>query len=597
MGGLKGQDRTPAASQRVRRNATNLASEFSQVIGDGLTLSGAGIISVDIVTSGGLKFTSGQLEVDEPNVDHDALNNFVADEHIDWTGTTENFDTSGTITSGDITIFNPSPILIFKDSTSAGIVARGIIEWRDLNHIRLGYFGNSSEGNDDLLWKNESSDGHIQVQTTGAGEFQIFANVDLGSNDLTTTGLGTFGNLDVDTLNLNANVISDSTGTISFDDDKIATTGHMEVGNNVTPDSGIVFHLDELVASPGGEVTGLRFNARVSDTPGAHNVFGLQGNAAFQNLNANPTGILYGGSFQIVLSQSTGRTVPDTRALYTKCTNVLGGVITNYYGLYVANGSQVFSGSVVNQYGIYIEDQTYGTGSNYAIFSLGGDVELTDGNLTTTGGITAGASTFGDGGATDYSQFEADGTLEFNGAATVWGDYVTPLGPNNWRGVANNPTLTQLFTDGAGSQGVYAFVFSDGNEAIITIQMPHNWKEGTTIQPHIHFMCRTDVTPADNFGIEFEYNWANLGDDFAANSTLTTVDISTGVNTNNNHRLEANVTVAGIDGTGKTISSILLCRIKRVAADSDNYLGGIAILDFDVHYEIDTIGSRQELVK
>ena len=59
----------------------------------------------------------------------------------------------------------------------------------------------------------------------------------------------------------------------------------------------------------------------------------------------------------------------------------------------------------------------------------------------------------------------------------------------------------------------------------------------------------------------------------------------------------ADVTTAGIDGTGHTISSVLLCRIKRVSATSDNYSGGVAIMDFDVHYEIDTMGSRQELVK
>lgn len=40
--------------------------------------------------------------------------------------------------------------------------------------------------------------------------------IDIGSEALTTTGLGMFGNLDVDTLNFNGNVISDSTGTILF---------------------------------------------------------------------------------------------------------------------------------------------------------------------------------------------------------------------------------------------------------------------------------------------------------------------------------------------------------------------------------------------
>ena len=52
-------------------------------------------------------------------------------------------------------------------------------------------------------------------------------SVDLGAFNFTTTGLGTFGNLDVDTLNLNGNVISDSGGTISFDDDNLTTTGNI----------------------------------------------------------------------------------------------------------------------------------------------------------------------------------------------------------------------------------------------------------------------------------------------------------------------------------------------------------------------------------
>ncbi len=139
-------------------------------------------------------------------------------------------------------------------------------------------------------------------------------------------------------------------------------------------------------------------------------------------------------------------------------------------------------------------------------------------------------------------------------------------------------------------------MFSDGDEALITLQMPHSWKEGTTIFPHIQYMATTDVSPADNFGIEFEYAWADIDEDFPANSTLSTVDISTGVNTNNMHQV-GNVTAAGISGAGHTLSSVLLCRIKRVVATGDNYAGGIAIMDFDIHYHIDTIGSRQEAAK
>ena len=123
-------------------------------------------------------------------------------------------------------------------------------------------------------------------------------------------------------------------------------------------------------------------------------------------------------------------------------------------------------------------------------------------------------------------------------------------------------------------------------------QMPHRWKEGSTIYPHIHFMCMTDVDPADNFGIDFEYTWADINEDYPANSTLENIDISTGVNSQYLHQL-GNLTASGISGTGHTLSSVLICRIERVAAASSDYAGGVCILDFDIHYEIDTLGSRQ----
>jgi len=220
-------------------------------------------------------------------------------------------------------------------------------------------------------------------------------------------------------------------------------------------------------------------------------------------------------------------------------------------------------------------------------------------NFTGSGGFSGGSiiGTTGEfGGETDYSEFESDGTLKFNGAATVWDDYVTPLTKATFGGASNDPTLTKLFDDGSGSAGVWGLVFSNGDEVLVTIQMPHKWKLESTIYPHIHFMCMSDVDPSDNFGIEFEYTWADINEDFPANTTLVTTDIPTGVDTDNMHKV-ANVTASGISGTGHSLSSVLLCRIKRVAASSDDYAGGVAILDFDIHYEIDTVGSRQEYTK
>ena len=69
---------------------------------------------------------------------------------------------------------------------------------------------------------------------------------------------------------------------------------------------------------------------------------------------------------------------------------------------------------------------------------------------------------------------------------------------------ANYPGWDQITDDGAGSVGTYAYHFADGEYIWLHTQLPHSWKEGTTIYPHIHFMTTSDVDPTDNFGIGIE---------------------------------------------------------------------------------------------
>jgi len=57
--------------------------------------------------------------------------------------------------------------------------------------------------------------------------FSVSGYIYLDTTDITTTGLGTFGNLDVDTLNFNGNSITDSTGTINFGNEHLITSGNI----------------------------------------------------------------------------------------------------------------------------------------------------------------------------------------------------------------------------------------------------------------------------------------------------------------------------------------------------------------------------------
>jgi hypothetical protein len=57
-----------------------------------------------MVTNGNGVSGNITLTVTESNIDHDALANYVANEHIDWTNATDNFVTTGTLNTGNATV-------------------------------------------------------------------------------------------------------------------------------------------------------------------------------------------------------------------------------------------------------------------------------------------------------------------------------------------------------------------------------------------------------------------------------------------------------------------------------------------------------------
>lgn len=178
----------------------------------------------------------------------------------------------------------------------------------------------------------------------------------------------------------------------------------------------------------------------------------------------------------------------------------------------------------------------------------------------------------------------------YSGDQTVWDDLRVSLLTAKVP-ASSAPDFSQVADDGAASIGVYGYHFADGEYLFFTVQMPHGWKEGSVIYPHIHFMTTSDVSPADNFGIGLEYTWTEIDEDIAATTSAIEIDISTGINSNGMHQA-ANLSASGIDGSGKRLSSIMLCRLYRQAAAADNYAADVIITDFDIHFEIDTHGSR-----
>jgi len=181
-----------------------------------------------------------------------------------------------------------------------------------------------------------------------------------------------------------------------------------------------------------------------------------------------------------------------------------------------------------------------------------------------------------------------DKTIELQ--ETVWDDLRIP-GLSVTANPSASPTLGAFL--GAGSLQVWRFTGTGvlTEEVFFTIQLPHKYKEGTDIIPHVHW-TPTDANAGDVVW-QLEYTWQNINGTFGASTTITVTDST---NTTAWEHLVASF--SAITGTNMDISSILVCRLFRDPAHgSDTYTSDAAFLEIDFHFEIDTIGSRQPFVK
>ncbi len=221
------------------------------------------------------------------------------------------------------------------------------------------------------------------------------------------------------------------------------------------------------------------------------------------------------------------------------------------------------------------------------IIGVNPGVDFTNGVMVTTLGAT-GAKIGAIG--TNYSEFEADGTLVAYGAATTFDDSQSAV--NFMRVGGTALTLDVL------AGGIYQYRFDLTDEIHSQIQLNHRYKVGTDIDLHIHLVNKAAVgSTAYNVGIEVEYMWGGLDGVFGTPATLSTVDCSFKDAAALTHKVFGLASLTPATGQG-TISSYLLMRIKRVAGTTESLAGNnIFLLGVDVHVEQDTLGSRQESIK
>jgi len=192
---------------------------------------------------------------------------------------------------------------------------------------------------------------------------------------------------------------------------------------------------------------------------------------------------------------------------------------------------------------------------------------------------------FGDG--TNQTMFEADGTLEFNGTATVWNDLQFQVSSARTNPANVSPTW-ETFTP---TTSEYAFSVDDQVDTYAN-EIPHWWKQGTTGNAHMH--VTTKAVPAQEQKARFTVTFAYADTDEVWVEAPLTAELTIPINTlalTNFYLDLGNITL-----TNYLMEAQMRCRVERVAksAGGTEYVGDIFITQVGVHFEKNTLGSRTE---
>jgi hypothetical protein len=168
---------------------------------------------------------------------------------------------------------------------------------------------------------------------------------------------------------------------------------------------------------------------------------------------------------------------------------------------------------------------------------------------------------------------------------TVWSD-LTISGLSTKAGVTEPSPIN---FDGS-TILVYGFNgINQSDEVHTSFQMPHTWKIGSAIYPHVHWTPTT--TASGSVVWQLEYLKCKNGE-FLIPATITATSAASAI------WKESYAVFPSIAMTDSDLSCLIMCRLFRnPAASADSYAATAALLAIDIHYEIDSLGSKSELIK
>lgn len=169
--------------------------------------------------------------------------------------------------------------------------------------------------------------------------------------------------------------------------------------------------------------------------------------------------------------------------------------------------------------------------------------------------------------------------------SSAWDDFVVP--GNSGRPASTAPTFGAMF-----GTSLYAWHFAEGDELMFQVQLPHTWKPGTTVYPHVHWAIPTAGAGggAENVQWELDYMLADGGEAFPAAPTVVSSDIVDVQNDAVRMSYLTDTPAAGLDLSSYEESVIISCLLKRKAV-ANPYGSDVVMMSFDFHIEVNSLGT------
>ena len=186
----------------------------------------------------------------------------------------------------------------------------------------------------------------------------------------------------------------------------------------------------------------------------------------------------------------------------------------------------------------------------------------------------------------NYTEIEADGTLELHGNATVWQD-INLGAALLTKPAASAPDTDEFKDEGGNDTGIETYAFAPGEKVSGNFEIQHDYKEGSDLVFHIHWQGIAAPTGTDKVKWQLIYTVAKVD---ATLDAATTITVESDFDTQYEF---VRTDFAAIVGTNFNIEDQVLFQISRVNASANEYGGDALIATVGIHYEIDTIGSRQ----